>query len=66
MVPHLFYYQLIVLGLLWLFVMLSHALAKPQRASRTEARHAQHDPTQTLQGASTVWRLDAQASLCPV
>src|SRR5262245_8239697 len=39
-------------------------VAKPQRASRTEARYAQYDPTQTRQGASTVWWLDAQASVC--
>src|SRR5215471_5471561 len=41
-------------------------VAKPQWASRTKARYAQHDPTPTRQGASPVWRLDAQASLCPV
>src|SRR5262249_53531182 len=29
MIPHLFYYQLLVLGLLWLFVMLSLAWPSP-------------------------------------
>src|SRR5215470_12499226 len=41
-------------------------VAKPQRASSTAAHYPQHGPTHTQQGASTVWRLDAQASLCPV
>jgi hypothetical protein len=41
-------------------------MAKPQRASRTETHNAPHDPTQTRQGASTVWRFAAQASLCLV
>ena len=29
MIPHLFYYQLVILGLLWLFVMLSYAWPSP-------------------------------------
>src|SRR5438874_108655 len=41
-------------------------VAKPQRASSTAAHYPQHVTTHTRQGASTVWRLDAQASLCPV
>src|SRR5215510_13732873 len=32
MIPHLFYYQLMVLGLLWLFVMLSLAWPRPSGA----------------------------------
>ena len=39
-------------------------MAKPQRGSSTEARHAHHVATHTRQGAETVCRPDAQAPLC--
>jgi hypothetical protein len=38
MIPHQFYYQLVVLGLLWLFVMLH--LAWPSRGMTTQTKPA--------------------------
>ena len=36
MIPHLFFYQLVILGLLWLFVMLSYAWPSPGVTTRTK------------------------------
>lgn len=36
MIPHLFFYQLVLLGLLWLFVMLSYAWPSPGVTPRTK------------------------------
>jgi hypothetical protein len=58
MIPHLFYYQLVVLGLLWLCVML-HAVWPSRGGTHPAQAH-------TLQRAQTVCRPDNQASLCPV
>jgi hypothetical protein len=38
MVSHLFYYQLVLLGLLWLFVMLPRGLAQPRHHVTAKAR----------------------------
>src|SRR6266568_5485945 len=48
MVPHLFYYQLIVLGLLWLFVMLS--LTWPSPSGPQEPRPATPNTTRRKRG----------------
>jgi hypothetical protein len=58
MIPHLFSYQLVVLGLLWLWVML-HAVW-PRRGG---TRQAQAHP---LPRAPTVCGPDAPTALCPV
>ena len=42
MIPHLFYYQLVVLGLLWLCVML-HAVW-PSRGAGSQPRPAEAAP----------------------
>jgi hypothetical protein len=42
MIPHLFYYQLVVLGLLWLCVML-HAVW-PSRCAISHQRRAEPEP----------------------
>src|SRR5712691_2481076 len=43
MIPHLFYYQFVVLGLLWLCVML-HA-AWPSRCAMSHQRRAEPEPS---------------------
>src|SRR6266581_917945 len=58
MISHLFYSQLVVLGLLWFCVML-HAVW-PSRGGTHQAQ------TYTLQRAPTVCGPDAQTALCPV
>ncbi len=65
MIPHRFYSQLLVLGLLWRFMMLSLAWPSSSGPSSTEARYAQPVTPQTLQGAQTVCWPDAQAP-CPL
>jgi hypothetical protein len=39
MIPHLFYYQLVILGLLWLFVMLHSAW--PSRSAPVQGTSAE-------------------------
>jgi len=63
MVSHLFYYQLALLALLWLFLMVH--LTWPKR-SHHRASHAHQAQAQTLQRAHTVCWPDHQAPLCPV
>ena len=65
MVSHLFYYQLALLALIWLFVMLH--LGWPRRsAPRPRARHAHQAQAQTFDRAQTIRGPDAQAFLCVV
>ncbi len=44
MIPHLFYYQLVVLGLLWFCVMLHHVW--PSRCAMSHQRRAEPEPIQ--------------------
>ena len=63
MVSHLFYYQLAVLALVWLFVMLHVTGAKPSLPAPPHASEAQ---APTLHRAQTVCGPYAKASLCSV
>jgi hypothetical protein len=66
MIPHLFFYQLAVLGLLWLCVML-HA-AWPSRCATAQGTLAKPimPRRQRSKGAHTGCRPHPQATLCPV
>ena len=66
MVSHLFYYQLALLALIWLFVMLPLTLAQAKRDPASRASHAHHAQAQAFYRAQSVRGSDAQASLCPV
>ena len=63
MVSHLFYYQLAVLAIAWLFVNVAchWGQAKP-----THPTHASEAQAQALPRAQTLCRPDAKASLCVV
>ena len=65
MIPHHVYYQLAILGLVWLCIMLHYALAKPRRGvtSATRRTGAPAVQAQTLQRAQTLCGSDATTSL---
>ena len=62
MVSHLFYYQLALLALIWLFVMLP--LSWPRR-SEPPVPATPIKPSASVLSPKRSWS-DAQASLCPV
>ena len=66
MVSHLFYYQLALLALIWLFVMLPLSCAQAQRDPASRASDAPQAQVQAFYRAQSVRESDAQASLCPV
>ena len=65
MVSHLFFYQLALLALVWLFVML-HLAGLSRGAPIAPTADAHHAQAQTLHRAQSVRGPDAQAPLRPV
>ena len=66
MVPHLFYYQLALLALLWLFVMLPLSWPRRSEPRASPASHAPQAQAQAFSRAQSVRGSDTHAALCPV
>ncbi len=66
MIPYHFYYQLVVLGLLWLCVMLHLAWSSPRHTAPDEAIQAHHAAPQTRHRAHPLRRSHPTSSLCCV
>jgi hypothetical protein len=65
MIPTLFFYELVLVALVWLFLMLCWLWPNDPRRPLPDPTSTQASP-QALQRPQTVCRADPQASLCSV